>query len=789
MFKIKKQQALSATVVVIMLILCGVLASLFVFRGAVRVTDTSMKSVNSQANTLIEYDDTNMNNGKGPIGGSKNKYTITYDANGGKFSNGDAISKVVYEKGVPVSGMVTTPTREGYIYHSWNTKPDGSGDALDLTKIEKDTRIYAKYTPANYNYNVIYITESGTELGRDTARAPFDSVLEVIPKDFEGYTTPASMDVVFDSIAAKTITFVYQPTSYNIGYNLNGGLLGISNPEKYNIETPDFTLNNPERPGYTFTGWTGANGSTPDTTTVVAQGSIGDRTYTANWDANEYAYNIVYKSSTGAQIGTATVSNKFGTSAEITPKAFTGYSTPASQTVKWDSTSAKTITFTYPIIKYDITYTLNGGVMPTGVTNPSQYTIETNTFTLNNPTKTGYKFAGWTGANGATAQTTVKVNKGSSGLKNFVANWTANTYTIKFNANGGTGSMSNLTATYDTPTKLTANAFTRTDYTFLGWSTNKNATNAEYSDAASVTNLTSAGSTVTLYAVWHLSDKTVVSGWVVNDMDSGQSETSQTLTWDATLYDYALVTIKNARSYDYAGGSDWLCHNRTIINGTTYNAVAGTKTYEISLTGVDTLTVQLISSAWGGGLSGAYPIECVSVELKRYDGTTFMVNDLVDWSKWGTVWENTAEYTGKTYGTTYSSYVGVSMNDGESSSNTVKLTNGHKYYLNMFGGDYGDSNQSLRIIFSAFNIDTYPADCDARTSISQISTFTGATGQYTITVKPGATGNNISGLGTTLNQCDVIDLTATFGAGNEPTIQWCRENIYGISNKLVVYAP
>lgn len=81
---------------------------------------------------------------------------------------------------------------------------------------------------------------------------------------------------------------------------------------------------------------------------------------------------------------------------------------------------------------------------------------------------------------------------------------TENTYTIKFNANGGSGSMSNMTSCYyDNSYTLTANAFTKTGYTFLGWSTSSTATSATYANKASVSKLSSTnGATVNLYAVW-----------------------------------------------------------------------------------------------------------------------------------------------------------------------------------------------------------------------------------------------------------------------------------------------
>ncbi len=78
-----------------------------------------------------------------------------------------------------------------------------------------------------------------------------------------------------------------------------------------------------------------------------------------------------------------------------------------------------------------------------------------------------------------------------------------NTYTIAFNANGGTGSMGSITATYDHDVTLPANTFTRAGYTFAGWNTAADGTGTAYVDGASVSNLTQeAGATVTLYAQW-----------------------------------------------------------------------------------------------------------------------------------------------------------------------------------------------------------------------------------------------------------------------------------------------
>lgn len=103
---------------------------------------------------------------------------------------------------------------------------------------------------------------------------------------------------------------------YSIEYNLNGG--HASNAAYYDVTTATFTLNNPTREGYLFTGWTGSNGDTPQTVVAVAQGSTGNRAYTANWiswdEVNAYVGKVIgadgkmYKTVAAAQNAGTTAS-------------------------------------------------------------------------------------------------------------------------------------------------------------------------------------------------------------------------------------------------------------------------------------------------------------------------------------------------------------------------------------------------------------------------------------------------------------------------------------------------
>lgn len=81
------------------------------------------------------------------------------------------------------------------------------------------------------------------------------------------------------------------------------------------------------------------------------------------------------------------------------------------------------------------------------------------------------------------------------------AQWTANTYTVSFNSNGGSGTMSNQSFTYGVAQNLTTCSFTKSGYAFRGWNTSSDGTGTSYNDGQSVSNLTTTnGGTVTLYA-------------------------------------------------------------------------------------------------------------------------------------------------------------------------------------------------------------------------------------------------------------------------------------------------
>ena len=159
------------------------------------------------------------------------------------------------------------------------------------------------------------------------------------------------------------------------------------------------------------------------------------------------------------------------------------------------ATGTATITTT----TFTVTYDANGGVKaPDAVTVTSDRTATVSGKA--NMTRKGYTFKTWnTSADGS--GTEVKAGDKLTSGTTLYAQWKPNTYKVRFNANGGNGTMGEeLEFTYDVAQALTENAFARDDYSFLGWSLTANGS-VQYQDKQSVKNLAENG-TVTLYAVW-----------------------------------------------------------------------------------------------------------------------------------------------------------------------------------------------------------------------------------------------------------------------------------------------
>ena len=253
----------------------------------------------------------------------------------------------------------------------------------------------------------------------------------------------------------------------------------------------------------------GADANSKATITVTSYKLTGNGAISAQQSAS---ISTSAKSTTISAARTATTTLTVGSVA--TGYQFDGWYTAATggtqlskeKTYTYYPTAATTVYARFSAKKYNITYKDQGDVAFSGTHAsgyPTQHTYGTAT-TLKTATKTGYTFGGWFTSSdcSGTAVTSLGATAYTADITLY-AKWTPNTYTVSFDKNGGTGTMSSLPFTYDQAQNLTANTFNRTNYSFNGWNTKADGTGTNYADKASVKNLTSTNnSTVTLYAQW-----------------------------------------------------------------------------------------------------------------------------------------------------------------------------------------------------------------------------------------------------------------------------------------------
>ncbi len=258
-------------------------------------------------------------------------------------------------------------------------------------------------------------------------------------------------------------------------------------------------------------------------------------------------------------------------------KAAAGYHLPSSVSVKVGG-SAITKGYTYSngkiiidgkSIKGDIVITADGVPKTSTVTLDRQngrggtssttatYDAAMPAITL--PTRTGYTFQGYFAQPKGAGKQYYDKNGNSTATCDFYAtttlyaHWQANTYTIKYMQNKPSkashevaGSTAVSSHTYDTPKALTANGYSLTGWHFCGWAKTANGT-AEYTDGASVKNLTSAnGSTVILYAVWQANTYTIV--YNSNTPKTASGSITETMPQVTHTYDQSKVLTKNGYS-------------------------------------------------------------------------------------------------------------------------------------------------------------------------------------------------------------------------------------------------
>ena len=295
-------------------------------------------------------------------------YTITYDLDGGVLENSNPTS---YRNSTPTF-LINNPTKAGYSFTGWE---DISNPGI---------------------YNMLLKIKIGSK-GNKYFKAIWTLDVNIVTIDPNGGLYENSSD--------------------------------IKKVEALSFSSLDISV--PARNGYVFNGWTVEGYATLEGNTL----SINKEnvTLTANWrkisaltlnlNGGTSSQGLSHQLVEGASINLTTPTRTgytfsgwevLGTSEKITNGKYTMGSNDTIVMALWTP------------IQYTITYNLNGGT----ATNPITYTIETSTFTLAIPVKSGYMFAGWTGSNGSTNQIYVTINKGSTGNRTYTANYGSDSYTF-----------------------------------------------------------------------------------------------------------------------------------------------------------------------------------------------------------------------------------------------------------------------------------------------------------------------------------------------------------------------
>ena len=239
-----------------------------------------------------------------------NTYTVNFNKQNG--TGGSASVTATYNANMPTATM---PTRTGYTFNGYFDAASGgtkyynaNGSSARTWNKTANTTLYAQWT-AN-QYTVTFDKQNGTG-GSANVSATFDAAMPAATMPtrtgytFQGYydaqtggnqyyKADGSSAKNWDKTANTTLYARWDAITYTITYDYAKG--EGNNPATYTPDMATFQLAAPTRPGYNFLGWTGSNGTTPQTIVTIAKGSVGDKNYVAHW-AIDPNTPVVYKDS------------------------------------------------------------------------------------------------------------------------------------------------------------------------------------------------------------------------------------------------------------------------------------------------------------------------------------------------------------------------------------------------------------------------------------------------------------------------------------------------------------
>ena len=357
-----------------------------------------------------------------------NKYTITFDTNGGS-----EIAPITQDYGTQIAAPAN-PTRKGYTFKGWDKEIPETMPAENIT-VKAQWEIN--------QYTITFDTNGGSEIAPITQ----DYGTEITAPDNptrKGYTFKGWDKEIPETMPAENITVKaqWEINQYTITFDTNGGseIAPITQDYGTQIAAPA----NPTRKGYTFKGW---DKEIPET--MPAE----NITVKAQWEINQYT--ITFDTNGGSEI--APITQDYGTQiaapANPTRKGYTfkGWDKEIPETMPAENITVKA---QWKINQYTITFDTNGGSEIAPIT--QDYGTEITA--PDKPTRKGYTFKGWD-----------KEIPEAMPAENITvkAQWKINQYTITFDTNGGS-EIAPITQDYGTQIAAPANP-TRKGYTFKGW--------------------------------------------------------------------------------------------------------------------------------------------------------------------------------------------------------------------------------------------------------------------------------------------------------------------------------
>ena len=448
-----------------------------------------------------------------------NKYTVSYNANGGSGAPADQTKTY----GVNLTLSSTKPTRTGYTFSKWNTKADGTGINYNSGAAytgNANLTLYAVWTPNKYT--VKYDANGGSGApGNQTKTYGVALTLSSTKPTRTGYTfskwntkadgtgTNYNSGAKYTGNANLTLYAIWTPITYTVTYNANGGSGAPGNQTKTYGVNLTLSSTKPTRTGYTFVKWnTKADGTGTNYNSGAKYTSNANLTLYAVWTPIKYTVKYDANGGSGAP-GNQTKTYGVNLTLSSTKPTRTGYTfskwntkadgtgTNYNRGAKYTSNANLTLYAVWTPITYTVTYHANGGSGAPG--NQTKNHGVDLTLSSTKPTRTGHTFVKWnTKADGTGTNYHSGAKYTSNAILTLYAVWTPIKYTVTYDANGGSGAPGNQTKTYGVALTLSSTKPTRTGYTFVKWNTKSDGTGTNYNSGAKYT----GNANLTLYAQW-----------------------------------------------------------------------------------------------------------------------------------------------------------------------------------------------------------------------------------------------------------------------------------------------